>query len=335
MKKVSSNLTFHPATGERNMTRKLLAFTAVSLLVAGTAMAEYPERPIDLIVAFSPGGGTDVAARTIEPFIEKYLGGDLTVLNKPGAGGEIGFTELAESKPDGYTIGFINIPAMFAYSYERKTRYSRASFTPIANLVSDPGIFAVRGDSKFQSLEDMIKFAKDNPKALPIGTTGSVGSSEHLAIKQLESLTGAQFNHVPFGSTAPMRTALLGGHIPAGAFNLGEAVQFMEEGQIRVLGVMSDARSDMAPEVPTFKEQGIDLVTGSSRGIAGPAGLPKEIVDKLSEAIRKAMEDPEYVAKAEAADVPLNYLPAAAYAEFLEKTDKNLAEAWEKDPWKQ
>ncbi len=317
------------------MTRKILTLAAASLMAAGTALADYPERPIDLIVAFSPGGGTDVAARTIEPFIEKYLEADITVLNKPGAGGEIGFTALAESKPDGYTIGFINIPAMFAYSYERETRYSRASFTPIANLVSDPGILAVRADSDIKSLADLVQFGKDNPKAMPIGTSGSVGSSEHLAIKQVESLTGAQFNHVPFGSTAPLRTALLGGHIPVAAFNLGEAVQFMEEGQIRVLGVMSDERAGMAADIPTFKEQGIDLVTGSSRGIAGPAGMPKEIVDKLSEAIRQAMEDDEYVAKAKAADVPLNYLPADAYATFLEATDKNLAQAWEKDPWKQ
>lgn len=316
------------------MKKTVLALGAVSLFVAGTALAEYPDRPIDLIVAFSPGGGTDVAARTIEPFIEKYLKADITVLNKPGAGGEIGFTALAQSKPDGYTIGFINIPAMFAYSYERKTEYSRASFTPIANLVSDPGILAVRSDSKFKNVKDLVEYGKANPKALPIGTSGSVGSSEHLAIKTVEALTGASFNHVPFGSTAPLRTALLGGHIPVAAFNLGEAVQFMEEGQIRVLGVMSDGRSDMAPNLATFKEQGVDVVTGSSRGIAGPANMPADIVGKISAAIKQAMADPEYVAKAKAADVPLNYLAADAYAAFLENTDKALAEAWKKDPWK-
>ncbi len=316
------------------MKKTVLALASIGVLAAGSAAAEYPEHAIDMIVAFSPGGGTDVAARTIEPFIEKYLGADVTILNKPGAGGEIGFTELANSKPDGYTVGFINIPAMLAYSYERKTEYSRASFTPIANLVSDPGIFAVRADSQFKTVKDLVEYGKANPKAVPIGTSGSVGSSEHLAIKQVEALTGAKFNHVPFGSTAPLRTALLGGHIPVAAFNLGEAVQFMEEGQIRILGIMSEKRSTMAPDIPTFQEQGVNLVTGSSRGIAGPAGLPKAIVDKLSEAIHKAMDDPEYAAKAKAADVPLNYLPADAYAEFLKNTDEALAEAWKTDPWK-
>jgi len=312
----------------------LLTLCAAGVLAAGTAHAEYPDHPIDVIVAFSPGGGTDVAARTIEPFIEKYLGAELTIVNKPGAGGEIGFTTLATAKPDGYTIGFINIPAMLAYSYERKTQYSRESFTPIANLVSDPGIFAVRADSQFKTVKDLVEYGKANPKAIPIGTSGSVGSSEHLAIKTVEALTGASFNHVPFGSTSPLRTALLGGHIPVAAFNLSEGIQFMEEGQIRVLGVMADKRSPMAPDLPTFKEQGVDVVTGSSRGIAGPAGLPADIVAKLSEAIRKAEEDPEYVAKAKAADVPLNYIAADEYAKFLENTDKALAEAWKKDPWK-
>lgn len=316
------------------MKHTLLAVGAISLLSIGSALAEYPDHPIDMIVAFSPGGGTDVAARTIEPFIEKYLGADITILNKPGAGGEIGFTYLAQSKPDGYTIGFINVPAIFAYSYERKTEYSRASFTPISNLVSDPGILAVRTDSQFKTVQDLVDFGKKNPKALPIGTSGSVGSSEHLAIKQVESLTGAKFNHVPFGSTAPLRTALLGGHIPVAAFNLGEAVQFMQEGHIRILGVMSAKRSDMAPDLPTFKEQGVDVIAGSSRGVAGPAGLPDAIVAKLAGAIGKALADPEYVAKAKAADVPLDFMDAKTYGAFLETTDAGLAKAWKEDPWK-
>ncbi len=311
-----------------------LAALGLGAVAVGTAVAEYPEQPITVIVAFSPGGGTDVAARSIEPYIEKYLGADLTILNKPGAGGEVGFTALAQAEPDGYTIGFINLPAMFAYSYERRTEYSRESFTPIANLVYDPGILAVRADSPFESLADLIAYGQENPGALPIGTSGSVGSSEHLAIKQLENKTGTKFNHVPFGSTAPLRTALLGGHIPVAAFNLGEATQYQEEGQLRILGVMAAERSGMAADTPTFIEQGVDLVAGSSRGIAGPAGLPVEVVTKLSAAIGQAMDDPEYVESARKADVPLNYQASDAYTAFIVQTDENLAAVWAEDPWK-
>ncbi|RYH12435.1 tripartite tricarboxylate transporter substrate binding protein [Tropicimonas sp. IMCC6043] len=302
-------------------------------MLAAPALAEYPEQPIDVIVAFNPGGGTDVAARTIEPFIEKYLGADLVILNKPGAGGEVGFSLLAASEPDGYTLGFINLPAMFAYSYTRETAYSPESFAPVANLVYDPGIFAVRSDSQFETLGDLIEFGKANPGALPIGTSGSVGSSEHLAIQQVQAETESKFNHVPFGATAPLRTALLGGHIPVAAFNLSEATDYADEGDIRILGVMSAERAASAPDVPTFREQGVEVISGSSRGLAFPAGTPDEIVAVIAGAVAKAMEDPEYIAKAESAGAPLAYLDPAAYGEFLTNTSTALDKAWEIDPW--
>ena len=314
--------------------RRAASALAAALLLPAGAMAEYPERPIEMIVAFSPGGGTDVAARSIEPFIEAALGADITVKNVPGAGGEVGFTELATAETDGYTIGFINVPAIFAYSHERETRYSRASFAPIANLVYDPGIFAVRADSEFETLEQLIQYGVDNPGALPIGTSGSTGSSEHLAILNVQRQTGASFNHAPFGSTAPLRTALLGGHIPVAAFNLSEAVQFEEAGQLRVLGVMAAERSAMAPDVPTFAEAGVNLIAGSSRGIAAPAGVPQDILDKLSAAIGDALAAPEYVANAESANIPLNYMDAEAYGAFLDETDSALAEIWATTPWR-
>lgn len=231
------------------------------MVVAGFALSDvnitsahcgdYPDHPIDVIVAFGPGGGTDVATRTIEPFIEKHLGQDLVIVNKPGVGGEIGFSLLANAPKDGYTMGFINLPAMYAYSYERETLYSPASFAPVANLVYDPGIFAVREDSDIKSLQDLIDYGRRHPGDLPIGTSGSVGSSEHLAIMQFQSATGGKFNHVPFGDTASPRTALLGGHIPVAAFNMSEAVEYMSEGTIRILGLMDVMRNPAMPEVPT------------------------------------------------------------------------------------
>lgn len=318
------------------MAKKLALATWVAAglaLLPGVAAAEYPERSIEMIVAFSPGGGTDVAARSIQPYIEEALGAEITVKNVPGAGGEVGFTELATAEPDGYTIGFINVPAIFAYSYERDTRYSRESFAPIANLVYDPGIFAVRSDSEFETLQDLIDYGVENPGALPIGTSGSTGSSEHLAILNVQRLTGASYNHAPFGSTAPLRTALLGGHIPVAAFNLSEAVQFEEAGELRILGVMAADRSTLAPDVPTFAEQGVDLVAGSSRGIAAPAGVPQDILDMLSAAIGEAMSAGDYVANAESANIPLDYMDAAEFGAFLDATDEALAEIWETTPW--
>ncbi len=309
------------------------ATLALSAPLATAQAADYPDQSIEVIVAFAPGGGTDVAARTIQPFIEKYLGQSLTILNKPGGGGEIGFSLLAAADKDGYTMGFINLPAMYAYSYSRKTAYKPDSFKGVANLVYDPGIFAVKTDSPYKSLDDVIKYGKENPGKLAIGTSGSVGSSEHIAILQTQVETGAKFNHVPFGSTANLRTALLGGHVPVAAFNLSEALDYVAEGDLRILGVMAEERSPDAPDVPTFREQGVNVIAGASRGLAVPAGTSDAITKKLSAAVAKAMADPEYIAKAKAAGVPLHYLNAKDYDVFLKTTSENLDKAWAATPW--
>lgn len=318
-------------TIKKSLAILLSCITALSFAQDNTDT--YPSGDIDVIVAFRPGGGTDVAARTIQPFIEKYLDKSLIILNKPGAGGEIGFSLLASSKPDGYTMGFINLPAMFAYSYTRETAYTPESFEAVANLVYDPNVIAVNSSSKIMNLGDLIKEGLDAPGKFTIGTSGSVGSSEHIAILQVQAATNSVFNHVPFGGTAQLRTALLGGHIPAGGMSLSEAIEYQEEGNIRILGVMAKERSELAPEIPTFAEQGVNIVTGSSRGLAFPAGTPKEIVNKMSVAIEKAMSDPEYMAQAEKLGVPLNYMDADEYSEFLKDTNHSLSVAWDKHPW--
>jgi len=323
------------------MNKKVLASLlciALALLLSPPvpAASDYPARPITMLVAFSPGGGTDVAARGIARYIEKYLGADakIAVVNKPGAGGEIGFTTLATAKPDGYTIGFINVPAIAAYTVERKTKYKMADFRTLGNIVYDPGVWAVRADSEFKSLQDVIEYGKKNPGVLTIGTTGSSGSSEHIAIMQIEKLTGAKYNHAPFGSTAPMRSALLGGHIPLGAFNLGEGVALEAEGKIRFLGTMGEERAALAPHVPTFKEQGVDVISGSSRGLAAPKAIPDDLFRKLETAVGKAVNDTEYVANAKKAHVPLAYLDGAQYQALIDRLEKDLRALWAEAPWR-
>ncbi|MBM3525894.1 MAG: tripartite tricarboxylate transporter substrate binding protein, partial [Alphaproteobacteria bacterium] len=296
--------------------RRFLTIAAASsagLANAAARAQQFPTKPLQMIVAFAPGGGTDVAARSIARTIEKHLGAgaSIGVVNRPGAGGEIGWTALAQSAPDGYTIGFINAPAIAAMTVEKQTRFTMDSFDPIGNLVYDACILAVHRDSAFKTLADMIDFAKKNPGALTVGSTGASGNSEHLALLQLQRLQDIKVNHAPFGGTAPMRQALLGRHIPVGAFNLSEGIEQAREGNLRILGVMADQRQKIAPEVPTFREQGIDVIAGSSRGIAAPKGVPEPILARLREAVRAAMNDPEYVAAAEKALIPLRYMDGA------------------------
>ncbi|GGG24563.1 Bug family tripartite tricarboxylate transporter substrate binding protein [Chelatococcus composti] len=310
---------------------------AAAIALSGSAFAaDYPTKPIEMIVAFAPGGGTDVAARSIASFMEKHLGDGarIAVINKPGAGGEIGWTAVAQAKPDGYTIGFINVPAINALVVEGKAKFKMDDFQPIANLVYDPGVLVVGKNSPFKSVKDLVEAAKEKPGTIAVGTSGAVGSSEHITILNFERLAGIKLTHAPFGGTAPVRQAVLGGHIPAATMNLSEALQLAREGEIRVLGVMSEERSEYLKDAPTFREQGYDVVAGSSRGIAAPKGIPAEIVAKLEAAVDKALKDPEYLEAAKKAEIPLHYLASADYKAFLDKSTADLEATWKVSPWR-
>jgi tripartite-type tricarboxylate transporter receptor subunit TctC len=308
---------------------------AISMAVSAPAHAEYPERPINMIVAASPGGGTDIMARTMVPFMEKYLGGaSIAVINKPGAGTEIGATALAESKADGYTIGMINLPHMIAIPIERKAKFHMlTSFEPLANLVTDAAAFNVKADSQFKTLDDLVAYAKENPGALTVGTTG-IGGDDHLAMLMFEKVAGIKMTHVPFSSGAPNRAAVLGGHIAIGSFNVSEAIDFVKEGKIRTLGIMADQRWSEAKDIPTFKEQGYDVTIAAHRGMAAPKGVPADRLALLRTAIEKTMADPEFQEKAAAQKLPLDYLAHEQYADLLKKMDGSMREIWDSEPWK-
>jgi tripartite-type tricarboxylate transporter receptor subunit TctC len=320
--------------------RKLIqlgACLAIALdAVSPASSAEYPAKPIEMIVAFAPGGGTDVAARSIARFIEKHLGSNarVAVINKPGAGGEIGWTALATAQPDGYTIGFINAPAINALVVENKAKFKMDDFQPIANLVYDPGILVVNKDSPYKTLNDLIDAAKKKPDEIVIGTSGAAGSSEHIAILNLNRLADVKFKPAFFGGTAPVRQAIVGNHVPSATMNLSEALQLAREGEIRILGVMDAERSSYMKDAPTFREQGIDLIAGATRGIAAPKGVPADIVAKLEEAVDKALNDPEYLEAAKKAEIPLDFLKADEYKALLDKMTTDLEATWKVTPWR-
>lgn len=316
--------------------RKILPSVALALAAALPAMAEYPEKPIEMVVAFAPGGGTDVAARSIAIFMQKHLGDDasIAVINKPGAGGEIGWTTLAQAEPDGYTIGMINPPAFNALAVEGKAKYTMDSFQPIGNIVLDPGILVVGKDSPYNSLKDVMDAAAAAPGSIVVGTSGAAGSSEHIGILNLNRIADVTFTPAFFGSTAPVRQALLGGHIPAATMNLSEALPLIRNGDIKLLAVMSAERSPYLPDAPTFAELGYDLIVTTSRGLAAPAGVPPEVVTKLEKALEAAMADPEYLASAKEAEIPLAYLNAVDYRALIDQITADLTQTWKVTPWR-
>ncbi len=319
------------------MKRFLLAAALVAAAASTTAPqaeAAWPnDKPVEIIVGFSAGGGTDIMARTLAPFLEKYLKGNFVVVNRGGAGGELAWTALAQAKPDGYTIGFLNTPNVLTIPIERKARFSLDDFTPIANMVDDPTAFNVNVETPIKTLAELIEYAKANPGAVTVGTSG-VGSDDHLAMLALERVAGIKMTHVPFAGSAPTRTALLGRHITIGSVNLGEVTSYTgDAGRIRILGHMAAERWPGNAAAPTFREQGVDIVMGSQRGLGAPKGLPPEILAQLAKAVQQAVDDPEFQAKAKQQFLPLAYEPSASWEASLRRQQKEFEALWASSPW--
>jgi tripartite-type tricarboxylate transporter receptor subunit TctC len=289
-----------------------------------------------MIVAFSAGGGTDIAARTLVPFIEEHLGdgASIVVVNRPGAGGEVGFTELAQAAPDGYTIGFINTPNLVSIPIERSARYSLDDIQPVANVIYDPAAFSVLPGSEIQSLDDLVAYATENPGQVTHGTTG-LGSDDHLAALEFERLAGVTLRHIPFSGQADVRAAALGGHVMIANMNISEAIVDITEGNLHGLGQMAETRWDDASDVPTFKEQGYDIVAGSHRGIGVPAGVPEEVLAKLEAAVQAAIEDPEFQERAGQQMLALEFMDAEAFEATLRDQHETFSALWAENPWVQ
>lgn len=313
-----------------------LALLLMTTLLGAKPMvvhAAYPERPVTMIVAYSAGGGTDLLARMVAPFIARHLGAEINVVNQPGAGGEVGFTNLASAAPDGYTIGFVNTPNLLTIPIERTAQYSLASFAPVALLVEDPTVLVVNAGSPTGNLRDLAAAAGQSGAPTTIGTTGA-GSPAHLAALRVSRGTGVTLRAVPFPGVAASREALLGNHIATVGMGISEAMADANAGRVRILGVMARERWEQAPDVPTFREQGFDIVLGSGRGIAAPAGVSPAILQIVARSVEQAVHDPEFIAKARENFVPLHFLGTSAFAQYLNDADREYRALWQSDPWR-
>lgn len=286
---------------------KSMALASAMLSVAGAAWADWPtDRPIEMIVAFAPGGGTDIMLRTLAPFVEAELGTQIPVMNRPGASGEIAYTALSQAKPDGYTISSLNTPGFLTMQVDRKLRFDPAAICPLARIVEDPGTFIVQAGSEYQTLADLVAFAKENPGAVSVGTTG-VGTDEHLAMLQLEQAAGIDLTAVPFAGANEAKTALLGGHVNLIGLNVAEYTT-SDQNAVRALAQFAEARSTLAPDLPTAKEQGFDVLMSSERGLAARCDVPEADRARLAQAIETALANPEFQGKAKQQQLPLSYL---------------------------
>ncbi len=311
----------------------VFALAALSTTLSA-ARADYPDHPITLIVPLAAGGGTDISARTMAKYLEKELNGHVVVVNRPGAAGAIGLSEVARAAPDGYTLGIVNTPGIVSIPIERNAGFTLDSFEFLAATTYDPGTISVRSDGPFKTLADFIAEAKKRPGELTVATQGA-GSAGHLAVLMLEKTAGIKLKPVPYGGSADNRNALLSGEVDAVAVNFGEALSFSQGTPWRILGVMSDKRNPLDDKIPTFAESGNALQSGSLRGFAGPKGMPPEVVSKLTLALRKIGNDPHYIATSSKTFQPPIYLEGKDYVAALHSTQANLEKVWADTPWRQ
>ncbi|MEE2860453.1 MAG: Bug family tripartite tricarboxylate transporter substrate binding protein [Paracoccus sp. (in: a-proteobacteria)] len=308
--------------------------TAGLIALAGAAAAQdaYPTKPVEIIVGFEAGGGTDVMARTVAPFLEKHLGegASMVVKNVPGASGQIGVTETAAADPDGYTIGTYNLPGVMARTLDREAGYDADSFTYLANVVNDPNVIVTSKQSGLDTIDKLLEEARTDPGSVTVGMS-SLGGDDHFALTKLQNLTDTEYTIVPFRGSAPARTALLGGHVAMGILNISEVAAFQD--QINILGIAAEERSDFAPDVPTFKEQGVEFVNGAMRGFVAPAGLPEDVQQKLVAAFDALKDDEEFAAAMAATANPVEVVTGAEFKALNDEQLQTATEVWETTPW--
>ncbi|MFT3719393.1 Bug family tripartite tricarboxylate transporter substrate binding protein [Pseudorhodoferax sp.] len=305
----------------RNILSRVLASSALLLgcLPAVTVAEPYPSKPIEIIVSYQPGGGTDSVARAYAEAVKKHIGQSVVVVNKPGASGTIGLQDVASAKPDGYRLGLTTIE-MVTLPLQGIGKFTYEDFTPIAKLNSDPSAVTVLADSPWKTMDDFIADAKKRPNSISMGNSGT-GTIWHLAAAALEEKTQVKFNHIPFPGSVPAVLALLGGHIQAVAVSPGEVSQYVQAGKLRMLGVMTNQRVKGFENVPTLKEQNIDLTIEAWRGISGPKNMPEDVVNKLRAASEKAVDEPAFRAVLEKLNFGLAYADAPAFHQEMVRDD--------------
>jgi tripartite-type tricarboxylate transporter receptor subunit TctC len=273
-------------------------------------------KSLTLIMPWAAGGGTDISGRIIAGGIEKVLGVPVQVVNKEGAGSQVGLTEIMKAKPDGYTFGTITIPtAILSYLDKSKGAvYTRKDFQPIAMYANDATVLLVKADSPYKSIKDLLDVAKADPGKMRFGDSG-VGTGTHLMSVSLIDQSGIKFSMVHFNSSAAGITAVLGEHVEAMVANQA-AVAFNKMPDIRTVAIMGDQRLDCIPGALTAREQGYDLSLYSSAALVAPAGTPKEIVAILNDAVKKAMAMDEVKTKLDALGGVGSYMDSATFENF-------------------
>ena len=296
-----------------------LIATCIALPAAHAQSARnFPEKPIKLIIAFPAGGPTDITMRQLAENASKVLGQPVIIENKPGAGGTLPAQALQTAQPDGYTLAQMPL-GVFRLPYTTKINWDPVKdISYVINVTGYAFGIVVPADSPFKNWADFVAYAKANPGKLTYGSTGTM-TSPHLTTELIAQKAGIELQHVPYKGSADLMLATISGQLMAAADSTGFAQQ-VAAGKLRVLNTWGEKRLDKFPDAPTLKELGYDMVQNSPFGIGAPRDTPPEVVAKIHDAFKKAMEEPSYVAALAKYDMLPNYMSSADYTRFAQDT---------------
>jgi tripartite-type tricarboxylate transporter receptor subunit TctC len=315
--------------------RKILVAAAVALIAPCLqAQDAYPTKPVTMLVAFPPGGIADIVGRPLAASMEKTLKQSVLVVNRTGAGGAVGTTAAAKAAPDGYTVlmalSSITIFPVSDPLNGRPAPYQLSDFAPIALVTADPTILVVAADGPYKTIQDFIASAKAYPNQMNYSSSGVYGTL-HVAMEMFANAAGIKLFHIPYQGGGPAAAALLGGQVHALASGPGAVAGQIKGGKMRALAGWGDKRLPLMPELPTFKELGYkDVEFYIWSGVFAPAATPAPIVNRLRDAVRAAVADPQFKGAMDKVQTPISYLDAPDFRGFLAKDAARLKLAVEK-----
>jgi len=306
------------------------AFLAAAWPLASAAQTDYPAHTVTMVVPFPPGGVADITARPLADAMTRILKQPVVVENKSGAGGGVGMQYVARAKPDGYTLllalSSISIIPEADKVLGRDPMYQLNQLVPIARFTADPTVLAVRADSPYRSVADLVQAAKQKPGEIPYGSSGNYGTM-HVPMEMFDASAGIKMLHVPFTGAGPAIVALLGGQVDALSTGPSSIMGHVRGGKVRVLATWGEGRHPAFPDVPTLKELGYDAQFSQWTGLFAPAGTPEPVIAKLREAARAAVADSVFQSSLAKVETPIQYLDAPQFKAFWDRDAQKLADA--------
>lgn len=297
--------------------KKFIVSLLLVVLSAACAFAWSPSKNVTVIVAYKAGSGTDNTARVLSKFASDKIGRTIVIQNLKGGSGSIGWTALSQSRPDGYTLGFVNLPTLCSNIVEQLGDYKIDDFVPICNHVNETSLVMVSKSSPFNTIAELIAYAKENPGKLKASTNG-MKASNHIGAELFAKSAGFQYMAIPYGGTADQLLALRQGEVDFSVAKEADIASMLSE--VKVLGVFAEKRMPSFPDAPTLGELGLyDKWYGSARAIVAPKGTPEDVIKFYEEAFKNAMEDPEYLAAAKKAGITTLYMNAEDTAKMIQQ----------------